>query len=127
MADLVGLAVHLTQTLLQPRLMWSSALEASVLEVKVMEGMGTTLDVVLVNGELHEGDTIVVCGLAGPITSSIGEQLREQLCGQLRAVSWVGLEEGSTGVSLRVECLVCGPMRVVTRVYALRSVQTFSL
>lgn len=34
-----------------------------MLEVKVIEGHGTTIDVVLVNGVLHEGDQIVVCGL----------------------------------------------------------------
>lgn len=28
-----------------------------------MEGLGTTIDVVLVNGVLHEGDQIVVCGM----------------------------------------------------------------
>jgi len=69
--DLLRLAVDLTQTMLEKRLMLSSALEASVLEVKVMEGLGTTLDVVLVHGELREGDTIVVCGLSGPITTTV--------------------------------------------------------
>lgn len=34
-----------------------------MLEVKVVEGHGTTIDVVLVNGVLHEGDQIVVCGM----------------------------------------------------------------
>ena len=38
----------------------STALEASVLEVKVLEGLGTTIDIVLVQGELKEGDTLVV-------------------------------------------------------------------
>ena len=33
------------------------------MEVKVVEGHGTTIDVVLVNGVLHEGDQIVVCGM----------------------------------------------------------------
>jgi len=28
-----------------------------------VEGHGTTVDVVLVNGILHEGDQIVVCGM----------------------------------------------------------------
>jgi translation initiation factor 5B len=28
-----------------------------------VEGHGTTVDVVLVNGVLHEGDQIVVCGM----------------------------------------------------------------
>lgn len=29
----------------------------------MVEGHGTTIDVVLVNGVLHEGDQIVVCGM----------------------------------------------------------------
>jgi translation initiation factor IF-2 len=37
--------------------------QCTVLEVKVVEGHGTTVDVVLVNGILHEGDQIVVCGM----------------------------------------------------------------
>lgn len=36
-----------------------------------MEGLGTTVDVVLVNGVLREGDKVVVCGLAGPIVTRI--------------------------------------------------------
>ncbi|KAI3876114.1 hypothetical protein MKX03_005816 [Papaver bracteatum] len=39
--------------------------------VKVIEGLGTTIDVVLVNGVLHEGDQIVVCGMQGPIVTTI--------------------------------------------------------
>lgn len=51
--------------------MFISELQCTVLEVKVVEGHGTTIDVVLVNGVLHEGDTIVICGLQGPIVTSI--------------------------------------------------------
>ncbi|CAI9293818.1 unnamed protein product [Lactuca saligna] len=36
--------------------------KCTVLEVKVIEGLGATMDVVLVNGVLHEGDETVVCG-----------------------------------------------------------------
>jgi len=42
-----------------------------VLEVKVIEGHGTTIDVVLVNGLLKVGDTVVVSGLNGPIVTNI--------------------------------------------------------
>lgn len=54
-------------------------MQATVLEVKVVEGLGTTIDVVLVNGVLHEGDQIVVCGMQvchiGQIPSYTGDVL----------------------------------------------------
>ncbi len=40
-------------------------------QVKVIEGLGTTMDVVLVNGCLREGQQIVVCGLGAPIVTTI--------------------------------------------------------
>lgn len=45
--------------------------ECTVLEVKIIEGHGTTIDVVLVNGILKVGDTIVISGLNGPIRTNI--------------------------------------------------------
>lgn len=42
-----------------------------MLELKTTEGFGTTIDVILVNGELKTGDRMVLCGLNGPIVREI--------------------------------------------------------
>jgi hypothetical protein len=49
-------------------------------QVKNMEGLGTTVDCVLVNGKLREGDRIVVCGLSGPIVTRIKALKTPQVC-----------------------------------------------
>ncbi len=69
--DLMYLILHLTQTLMTRRLVLKKRLDCTVLEVKAVEGRGTTIDVVLVNGKLNEGDVIVVCGFQGPIVTTI--------------------------------------------------------
>mmetsp|Transcript_20813 Transcript_20813/g.29227 ORF Transcript_20813/g.29227 Transcript_20813/m.29227 type:complete len:680 (+) Transcript_20813:889-2928(+) len=83
-ADLLMLLVQLTQRLMSERLLYLSALQCTVLEVKVVEGFGTTIDVILVNGVLHEGDTIVVCGMNGPIVTTIRALLTPQPMKELR-------------------------------------------
>ena len=55
-----------------------------MLEVKVIEGHGTTIDVVLVNGLLKVGDTIVISGFNGPIETSIRALLTPQPMKELR-------------------------------------------
>lgn len=82
--DLLSLLVQLTQNRLTDRLMYISELEATVLEVKVVEGYGTTIDVILSNGVLREGDRIVICGLNGPITTNIRALLTPQPLRELR-------------------------------------------
>lgn len=71
MPDLLMLLLSLPQKLLTDRLMFSPILEATVLEVKVIEGLGTTIDIVLTGGTIREGDTIFVVGLDGPIQATI--------------------------------------------------------
>lgn len=82
--DMIMLLVNLTQQRMSDRLMYLSELECTVLEVKVIEGLGTTIDVVLSNGILHEGDRIVVCGLNGPIVTQVRALLTPQPLRELR-------------------------------------------
>ena len=63
--DMISLIVDLTQRMMSESLMYITEVEATVLEVKVIEGHGTTIDVILSNGVLREGDRICVCGLEG--------------------------------------------------------------
>lgn len=82
--DLLCLLMRLCQTYLSSRMAYQSSLQCTVLEVKAVEGLGTTIDVVLVNGVLRKGDTIVVCGLNGPIVTTIRSLLTPQPCTELR-------------------------------------------
>lgn len=82
--DMLMLIIKLTQERMGAQLMYISELECTVLEVKVIEGLGTTLDVVLSNGVLHEGDKIVVCGLNGPIVTQVRALLTPQPLKELR-------------------------------------------
>lgn len=69
--DLLMMLTRLTQERMAKSLAFVDILQCTVLEVKVIEGLGTTIDTVLVNGTLHEGDRIVVCTLEGPVVTTI--------------------------------------------------------
>ncbi|XP_072290851.1 eukaryotic translation initiation factor 5B [Eucyclogobius newberryi] len=71
MGNLIALLVELTQTMLAKRLAHCDELRAQVMEVKALPGMGTTIDVILINGCLREGETIIVPGVEGPIVTQI--------------------------------------------------------
>jgi translation initiation factor 5B len=59
-----------------------------MLQVKAIGGLGTTIDVVLVNGRLRVSDTIIVAGQEGPIITQVrgllmpepNKELRVRVC-----------------------------------------------
>ncbi|KAL1305338.1 hypothetical protein AAFC00_002236 [Neodothiora populina] len=86
--DMIKLLVSLTQERMAGQLMYlSDVVECTVLEVKQIEGLGTTIDVVLSNGVLREGDRIVLCGTDGPITTDIRALLTPAEMKELRVKS----------------------------------------
>ncbi|AQK92576.1 eukaryotic translation initiation factor 2 (eIF-2) family protein [Zea mays] len=82
--DLLLLLVQWTQKTMEEKLTFVDEVQCTVLEVKVVEGHGTTIDVVLVNGILHEGDQIVVCGMQGPIVTTVRALLTPHPMRELR-------------------------------------------
>ncbi|KAG8854709.1 hypothetical protein FRB96_007394 [Tulasnella sp. 330] len=101
--DMIMLLVKLTQERMSDKLMYISELECTVLEVKVIEGLGTTIDVVLSNGWLHEGDRIVVCGLNGPIVTNIRALLTPQPLREMRIKgAYVHLKEVKAALGVKI-------------------------
>lgn len=84
MGNLLALIVDACQGPLAKRLMYSEELQATVLEVKALPGLGTTIDCILVNGVLKEGDTVIVAGTDGPIVTQIRSLLMPQPLKELR-------------------------------------------
>ncbi|KAK0158479.1 hypothetical protein PV328_009476 [Microctonus aethiopoides] len=84
MGNLLALIVDACQGPLAKRLMFSEELQATVLEVKALPGLGTTIDCILVNGTLREGETMIVAGTDGPIVTQIRSLLMPQPLKELR-------------------------------------------
>lgn len=82
--DLMQILVKMTQSLMVEKLMFVPNLQCTILEVKQIEGLGTTIDIILINGEIKESDTIVVCGLNGPIVTQIRALLTPQPMKEIR-------------------------------------------
>lgn len=69
--DVLLLLCEIAQRKLWKQLMWCANLQCTVLEVKAIDGLGMTVDVLVVNGYLKEGDKAVFCTLDGPIVTEI--------------------------------------------------------
>ncbi|KAI9816209.1 MAG: hypothetical protein M1827_001810 [Pycnora praestabilis] len=101
--DMLKLLVTLTQERMTNKLMYLSEVECTVLEVKVIEGLGTTIDVVLSNGVLREGDRVVLCGLNGAISTDIRALLTPAPLKELRIKSqYVHNKEAKASLGVKI-------------------------
>lgn len=122
MGNLIALLCELAQTMMAKRLAYSEELQATVMEVKALPGLGTTIDVILVNGSIQEGQQIIVPGTEGPIVTHIRGLLMPQPMKELRVKSnWehhkeVKAAQGVKIIAKELEKSLAGlPMYVATR------------
>lgn len=82
--NLMAHIVNESQTRLSSQLAFCEELDCTVMEVKALPGLGTTIDVILVNGTLKVGDVIILTGTDGAIVTQIRELLMPQPLKELR-------------------------------------------
>ncbi len=56
----------------------------AILEVKEVQGLGTTIDVILYDGRIRAGDTIVLPGMDGPIVTRVRALLKPKPLSEIR-------------------------------------------
>jgi translation initiation factor 5B len=101
--DMLKLIIQLTQERMVGALMYLSEVQATVLEVKAIEGFGMTIDVILSNGVLREGDRIVLCGVDGAITTNIRALLTPAPLKELRLKSaYVHNKEAKAALGVKI-------------------------
>ena len=82
--DILTSIVEQVQNTMSKKIIYSDHFVCTIMEVKVTEGYGVTCDVILVTGELHVDDLIVLSGFEGPIVTNIRALLTPQPLKEMR-------------------------------------------
>lgn len=84
LGNLVDLILKINENFMKKRNTYSGNFECVLLEVKIVEGFGATVDAILVDGHLHEGDRICICSTDGPVVTKIKSILMPQPLKEIR-------------------------------------------
>ncbi|KAK7202155.1 translation initiation factor IF-2 [Novymonas esmeraldas] len=82
--DLLLLEIQLVQQFMEGKVTYKDDLQCTVLEVKPITGYGFTIDVILINGVLREGEEVCLCGQNGAIFTQIRSLLTPQPLREMR-------------------------------------------
>ncbi|ORX39684.1 hypothetical protein BD324DRAFT_614592 [Kockovaella imperatae] len=119
--DLLYILSKLAQERLADKLRFSEELTATVLEKKVVEGLGVTLDVIISNGTLRENDRIVLCGTDGPIATNVRAILSPQPLKEIRLKNqWIHLKEARASLGVKVVAVDLEQAIGGAKLYAIR-------
>jgi len=70
--DLLSVIIKYTNVFMKKKIrMKENQFNCTVMEVKVTEGHGTTIDAILVDGTIRKDDRIVLMGFGGPIVTKV--------------------------------------------------------
>ncbi|TNJ29739.1 putative Translation initiation factor IF-2 [Giardia muris] len=88
--DLLAMLVSFTQRLMENKITiqytedGKEEMQCTVLEVRKEDGLGFTIDCILVNGELRRNDQVVLASLNGPVVTRVKELLTPQEAREIR-------------------------------------------
>jgi translation initiation factor 5B len=121
--DVLMVLIGLAQKFLEANLQYNSKSPGvgTVLEVKEEKGLGTTLDIILYDGMLKKGDTIIIGSLGEPINTKVRALLKPRELSEIRYESkfqQVNKVTAAAGVKISapdLEGAIAGaPIRVAT-------------
>jgi len=103
MGNLIAQVIDSAQNIVGKKITYNPGVKCTVMEVKAIEGLGKSIDAILVNGCLQNGDQMVLAGQQGPFATHIRQIYTPPVNKDLRVKNaWVKHErvKGATGVKI---------------------------
>jgi len=103
MGNLIAQVIDSAQNIVGKKITYNPGVKCTVMEVKAIEGLGKSIDAILVNGCLQNGDQMVLAGQQGPFATHIRQIYTPPANKDLRVKNaWVKHDrvKGATGVKV---------------------------
>jgi translation initiation factor 5B len=104
-SDLLMMLCGLAQKFLEEKLYTEDKpAEGTVLEVKEERGFGTTIDTIIYNGTIKQGDTIIVGGFDGVAVTKVKALLKPKPLDEIREPSqkFISVKKASAAIGLKI-------------------------